>query len=1216
MTKATPFSAGTHNSCMTEGANDEEEQGTATQSDGTNSTPATDVACASISLGCLLDRDGLYRPSAGAHTNRNSSASPSSVKGASSRAVGSTVSSPRSSSAGQKQHAGAAVANTSPPASLQAGPVHSTSPRKTGYVSSAHSAVSRVKAAAAGRAGSGAGRRSSVATTGSSIAEATGSAAGEAAMVTTISCGQLLQEAALQQAFMRVSEIENADSTCNTDLPHSYRASATVEESNISLGALVNDETTAVESGRRSSAADQHESGSRSISTHNTTAGGSRSSGVFVYRLQPVNDKAGQSSATAAAGAAALQTLSAAANRRGMSASPDKRSCLQRASASSRSSRSTSAGPPSRASLSPGVSRSSSARTRASTSSSASGGSQRIWRPGGSTSARDDSRKLQAYQSARKALMGSGGDTCSKRATAPNGPSNGRASSVVDKRMASPPVVERDESIKAARKQAAENKKVDAETTTDAPVTEVTGEGAMKCQQASPPAVAEQGVQANMMVGSGLERASSLLNELKHKSQPTDRHSSPGRMQRLKLSAAPEPAAVSPAIQAVLKGADEPPGPSSPTTSQVEEAIKAAQVALLQRRWQLAQLRRAMQQHSSSPADTACSTVMSTTNSSPPSVASGCRITAGSRTAVNVSRQPQQHQGADSLTCPVQPTVNSAPCADVHKTPTSDGGIGLVVNWDSSASPQAAAKWAVQRSSKSGQEAAEAVPSAESQPTVSCFATPQVQNLMGAETEHVSMSNGSLHTVRSSTRHSRSLDSSPVRRHSSAAGSLAAEASAAGNLTIRSAASVSVPLPAWSAPRRVSSSGLTGEELMQYYRRSSAAETAEAAAIAEAEGAAEGSSVAGAMNLDAMLRAYNALSRRRSSADKSAALDALMHNMIAVAGVQAARQESSSMKPSMAGVPENSTDMLNDDDVESPLCSNGGSSSLGSAACNSELSAAAVAAAAEGSGLVIVRKANPDKAVSLKDTVTGKAVLAGVGSANITVQQAVHCLKVGLTRMPTATSGGDVHSEQQQQHQSAGPQGGLPAEHCAIFAARTASPSKVRPHSRPCSPFHCFGPGEALSDDEDELAGEHQRQPLPHDQQSTVQQKHNLEQSQDGVQFAMDEGQLVLVVPKHLALSGTADTADACRYTVTGVSLLCDKGAESSGSRSLELLTCAGRHRVELATERDWAGLLAGLNAMLLLREAQSSGTVNKVALEGVPLSDLAWSSAVEGVEV
>ncbi|WIA08827.1 hypothetical protein OEZ85_008249 [Tetradesmus obliquus] len=524
------------------------------------------------------------------------------------------------------------------------------------------------------------------------------------------------------------------------------------------------------------------------------------------------------------------------------------------------------------------------------------------------------------------------------------------------------------------------------------------------------------------------------------------------------------------------------------------------------------------------------------------------------------------------------------------------------------------------------------------------------------------------------------------------------------------------------------------EELLAYYRRSSAAEAAEAAAEAPVAGEVP----AAGLQLDVLLRAFNALAKRKNTVDKSAALAALMDQIVAVANQAAAAKQGAAAgaagaellagtdareltvdsdaselavegskldvlgrsvnssprpagllcgaysgrgSPGIAGgcvLQVRKGDMragwqsacaerqaAHDSLLSTPrhkrpasagyaadLAALHGSSSMpgqggqlgpeeqyeeggedagtedglspthamlmhtaarlgefagdapGSQGGCAGIPAEALAAAAPyGNGIVVVRMSTTEtsgRLPLLRDTPAGRAVLAGIDGTSLTVQQAVHWLEVGLTRLPS----------------EAGLQGGrnqspAPGAKRGSRASTPQSPSR-RARSRPCSPFRaCFASPAALSSEEEE------------EEETEQQQQQRL---REGVHFQMDSSsQLVMVVPGSLAMDPQQGLelqqqqqqqlgGGVHKYTVTGVALPagegCQPGVASSGSHCLELITSAGRHRIELASKQDFAGLLAGLNAMLLLKEAGSDAAEKLGAL---PIEETAWAGAVEG---
>jgi hypothetical protein len=169
------------------------------------------------------------------------------------------------------------------------------------------------------------------------------------------------------------------------------------------------------------------------------------------------------------------------------------------------------------------------------------------------------------------------------------------------------------------------------------------------------------------------------------------------------------------------------------------------------------------------------------------------------------------------------------------------------------------------------------------------------------------------------------------------------------------------------------------------------------------------------------------------------------------------------------------------------------------------------------------------------------------------------------------------------------------------------------------------GEGEAMPASPSAAAVKEQ---LNQQQQQVPQQEAGV----DGVTFEMGgDNRLVMVVRQ----PGGAATAPQ-KLAVTGMRLRpvasSQPGARSAGgegaaaagstegiamvessSCALDLLTTGGAHTIELASESDWAGLVVGLNAMLLLLEQEGPEAVQQMG--AITMSQAAWSKAVTGVE-
>jgi hypothetical protein len=141
------------------------------------------------------------------------------------------------------------------------------------------------------------------------------------------------------------------------------------------------------------------------------------------------------------------------------------------------------------------------------------------------------------------------------------------------------------------------------------------------------------------------------------------------------------------------------------------------------------------------------------------------------------------------------------------------------------------------------------------------------------------------------------------------------------------------------------------------------------------------------------------------------------------------------------------------------------------------------------------------------------------------------------------------------------------------------------------------------------------------------QPQQQLQAGTNGVTFEMgSDDRLVMVVQQHGAV-------EPQRLQVTGLRLRheeagqmyqgrCSSSVSGGAARvggcatcnsTLDLLTTGGSHTIELASESDWAGLLVGLNAMLLLLEQESPEDAEK--LGSMPMSQVAWSMAVAGMD-
>lgn len=108
--------------------------------------------------------------------------------------------------------------------------------------------------------------------------------------------------------------------------------------------------------------------------------------------------------------------------------------------------------------------------------------------------------------------------------------------------------------------------------------------------------------------------------------------------------------------------------------------------------------------------------------------------------------------------------------------------------------------------------------------------------------------------------------------------------------------------------------------------------------------------------------------------------------------------------------------------------------------------------------------------------------------------------------------------------------------------------------------------------------------------------------------FELDHINRIIVVPA-AGRAGTGNPAPQ-RQTVTGVTLNSKPG---SSCPAVTLQTATGSHDLDFSSQRDWAGVLLGLNAALVAAEA--AGTSGGV--KGQQLArDMHWSNNVQGITV
>jgi len=476
-----------------------------------------------------------------------------------------------------------------------------------------------------------------------------------------------------------------------------------------------------------------------------------------------------------------------------------------------------------------------------------------------------------------------------------------------------------------------------------------------------------------------------------------------------------------------------------------------------------------------------------------------------------------------------------------------------------------------------------------------------------------------------------------------------------GDGTTRSAAAAAA---AWlvSQPRRRSSvgSGLTGQQLLAAYRAVSLSESEIAAAV-EAEGAAAPGSTNTGMALDDMLRAYTALaSKGRSSPDRAAALAALM----------------ASARSSAAGVARtatmDSTDLLFDDHGELlnvPLhllgapglpmsagggqhASTGGQQQAGaspsrpegisrsavaaaaaaletmaasteqqrgspqrrgmSQAAEAALAAAAAAAAAQQRTAAQAANESPAAAVSglveagridnglrLNGTATGKAVLQFAGRPGATVASARRALCVGA--LVDATK--QLSTPASPAVRDLSP---VRAIHASQHSKTPGSPNrraKTPSSSRPGSGWLCFGSPRVRGDDE---AAQQERE---EQQQRAAAAAAAANAAAAAAAEEVDQGPLRFLIGPAGGLHVASSAPEArVERVVLAAGMWVPVGAQ------LEVVTAGGeRHAVMVPDECEWAKLIAGLNAALLLADGAEW-------MQGTPVMEMVWSSRVEGI--
>ena len=252
----------------------------------------------------------------------------------------------------------------------------------------------------------------------------------------------------------------------------------------------------------------------------------------------------------------------------------------------------------------------------------------------------------------------------------------------------------------------------------------------------------------------------------------------------------------------------------------------------------------------------------------------------------------------------------------------------------------------------------------------------------------------------------------------------------------------------------------------------------------------------------------------------------------------------------------------------------------------------------------------------VKDTTTGQAALGALGAqmtAELTIAGAVELLKKGLVQGCATASSGTVAAS------------GATGESAAATSAGEASSPEAS------------GRSSKGSEGGSSSGGKQQRQ-----QQHSYRakcciggySKGDLEVFQGGcssggsggkgtVKFELDQKTHKLLMWKEVVDEGSSSSNACKQQAVVGVRL--PEGKWTAGS-SVGLVMANGQvHPMELVGQRDWGGLLVGLNAMLLLAETAEEG-VAEHGKEGVEevlsmlgeqrVQDMPWSAAVMGLEV
>jgi len=255
----------------------------------------------------------------------------------------------------------------------------------------------------------------------------------------------------------------------------------------------------------------------------------------------------------------------------------------------------------------------------------------------------------------------------------------------------------------------------------------------------------------------------------------------------------------------------------------------------------------------------------------------------------------------------------------------------------------------------------------------------------------------------------------------------------------------------------------------------------------------------------------------------------------------------------------------------------------------------------------------------LRNTAIGRRVLHH--HPCMTVRQALQWLKVGLVLATEARGDGGHQEPPAGQKQNCVTPAGTDQQQQMPRSPR--SPRGRARSSRPCSPFWCFSQSSQTwsdeEDEEEEEEGDEKQDKEEEQKHKKSQPKQVLSSSVDfdqqvpqraAVSFELDDdNQLFMVAPQAAPQAPGMQPSE--RHLVTGVVVPEPHSMTAGSSNVLELVTPATRHEVQLDSEYDWTGLLAGLNSMFLM---QQQGGVMSGALADVLVIDTACAAGIKGV--